>query len=63
MVIEVTGLFGLIILALDVWAIIRTIESTVTTGTKVFWVLLILVLPVFGFILWLLLGPRTPREL
>lgn len=59
MVIEITGLLGLIILALDVWAIIKTIESTVTTGTKVFWVLLILVLPVFGFILWLLLGPRS----
>jgi len=62
MVIEVTGLFGLIILALDVWAIIKSIESTVTTGTKVFWVLLILVLPVFGFIVWLLLGPKTASE-
>lgn len=60
MVIEVSGLLGLIILILDVWAIIKTIESSTTTGTKVLWVILILLLPVLGFILWLLLGPRTP---
>ena len=59
MVIEITGLLGFIILALDIWAIIKTIESKVTTGTKVFWVLLILILPVAGFIVWLLFGPTS----
>lgn len=56
--IEVGGLPGLILLVLDIWAIIKTIESNGTTGSKVLWVLLILVLPVLGFILWLLLGPK-----
>lgn len=56
--IEVGGLLGLIILVLDIWAIIKTIESNGTTGSKVLWVLLILVLPILGFILWLLLGPK-----
>lgn len=56
--IEVGSLLGLIILVLDIWAIIKTIESDGTTGVKVLWVLLILVLPVLGFILWLLLGPK-----
>lgn len=56
--IEVGGLLGLIILVLDIWAIIKTIESGSSTGSKVLWVLLILVLPVLGFILWLLLGPK-----
>lgn len=56
--IEITGLLGLIILVLDIWAIVKTIDSGASTGAKVLWVLLILVLPVLGFILWLLLGPK-----
>lgn len=56
--IEVTGLLGFIILILDIWAIVKTIDSGTTTGSKVLWILLILLLPVFGFILWLLLGPK-----
>ena len=56
--IEVGGLFGLIILALNVWAIIKTIESNASTGSRVFWTLVILVLPVLGLVLWFVLGPR-----
>ena len=56
--IEVTGLFGLIILALDIWAIVSVISSGASTGGKVLWILLVLILPVVGFILWLLFGPR-----
>lgn len=55
--IEVGGLLGLLILIADIWAIIKTVESGAGTGAKVLWVVLILVLPVFGLILWLLLGP------
>jgi hypothetical protein len=58
MSVEVTGLLGLIVLVLDIWAIVKTLDSTVSTGTKVFWVLLILILPVLGLILWLILGPK-----
>lgn len=56
---EVTGLGGLIILALDIWAIVSIIGSSVTTGKKVLWTLLVLVLPIVGFIIWLLAGPRS----
>ncbi|MCG6864256.1 MAG: PLD nuclease N-terminal domain-containing protein [Thiogranum sp.] len=56
--IEVGGLLGLIILVLDVWALVKTVQSGADTGAKVLWVVLIIVLPVFGFILWLLLGPK-----
>ncbi|MBQ0799191.1 MAG: PLDc N-terminal domain-containing protein [Porticoccaceae bacterium] len=56
--IEITGLLGLIILILDIWAIIKTIDSNGTTASKVLWVLLILVLPILGFVLWLFLGPK-----
>lgn len=56
--IQVGGLLGLIILIADIWAIIKTIESNATTGTKVVWVVVILLLPVLGLILWLLLGRK-----
>jgi len=56
--IEVGGLLGLIILIINVWAIIKIVQSGAGTGTKVLWVVLILVLPVLGLLLWFLLGPR-----
>ena len=56
--IEVGGLLGLIILIADIWAIVKTIESPTSTGSKVLWIVLILVLPVFGLLVWLIAGPR-----
>jgi hypothetical protein len=55
---EVGGLFGLLILIADVWAIVKTVQSSASTGNKVLWVVVILVLPILGVILWFLLGPR-----
>ncbi|WP_131108015.1 PLDc N-terminal domain-containing protein [Pseudomonas sp. Sample_10] len=52
------SLVGLIILALDIWAIINVLKSGAGTGTKVLWVLLILLLPVLGLIIWAIAGPR-----
>lgn len=56
---ELSGFGGLLILALDIWAIISVIGSNAGTGKKAIWTLLILFLPVIGFILWLLMGPRS----
>lgn len=53
-----TGLFGIIVLVLAVWAIVSTLQSPAGTGSKVLWVVLIILLPLVGFILWLLLGPK-----
>jgi hypothetical protein len=55
--IEVGGLIGLLILIADVWAIVRIFQSTASTGAKVVWIVMILLLPVLGLILWLLFGP------
>ncbi|MES2818905.1 MAG: PLDc N-terminal domain-containing protein [Pseudomonadota bacterium] len=51
-------LLGLIILALDIWAILNVIKSNTDTTMKIVWVLLILVLPVLGLIIWAIAGPR-----
>lgn len=56
--IEVNGLFGLIILVADIWAIIKVFESGASTGKKVLWTVIILLLPVLGLILWFLFGPK-----
>lgn len=56
--IEVGGFFGLILLVLNVWAIIKIVQSLASTGTKVLWVVIILLLPLIGLILWLIMGPR-----
>lgn len=52
------SLLGLIILALDIWAIINVVRSSSDAGKKVLWVLLIVILPLLGLIIWALMGPR-----
>ena len=54
----ISGLLSLAILALDIWAIINVVKSSAETGTKILWVLLIVLLPVLGLIIWALAGPR-----
>ncbi len=52
------GILGLLILAADIWAIVQILQSGKTPGSKLFWVLIILLLPVLGLIIWLLAGRR-----
>jgi hypothetical protein len=56
--IEVGGFLGFIVLVLDIWAIISIVKSSATTGSQVLWVLLILLLPVVGLIIWWFAGPK-----
>ncbi|MGK2941236.1 MAG: PLDc N-terminal domain-containing protein [Immundisolibacter sp.] len=56
--IEVGGLIGLLVLIADVWAVINVFQSSAGTGAKVAWIVLILLLPVLGLVIWLLAGPR-----
>lgn len=56
--IEVGGILGLIILILDIWAIINVIGSGTSTGGKVLWIVIILLLPLIGLILWFFMGPK-----
>ena len=58
---QVGGILGLLILAIDVWAIVTIVQSGAATAQKVLWIVLILLLPVVGVILWFLLGRRSAR--
>jgi len=55
------GFGGLIVLIADVWAIVNIFQSSADTGRKVLWTVLVILLPVLGFIVWLIAGPRTGR--
>ena len=59
--VEIYGIGGLIVLALSIWAIVNVVGSGASNGSKVLWVLFILVLPLLGFIVWLIAGPRSNR--
>lgn len=56
--IETGGLFGLLLLIADVYAIVKTVQSSATTGSKVLWIVVVLLLPLLGLILWFLFGPK-----
>jgi hypothetical protein len=55
------GLWGLLVLIADVWALVNIIQSNADTGRKVLWIVLVALVPVLGFILWYFLGPKSRR--
>lgn len=58
---EVGGLIGLLIFIADVWAILNVFSSNASLPAKLIWLVVILVLPVVGLIIWLIAGPRAAR--
>ena len=56
--IEVGGILGLIWLIIVIWAIVKVAKSSAGPVPKLLWILILLFLPVLGFIAWLLLGPK-----
>ena len=55
------GLWGLLVLAGDIWAIINIFQSNASSGKKLVWILVVILLPLLGLILWYFLGPRQGR--
>lgn len=56
-----SGLLGLVMLVLDVFAGYNVVTSSVDTPKKIGWILLIVLLPVVGFLAWAFLGPRGKK--
>lgn len=52
------GLLGLLVLIGDVWAIINIAQSSASNEKKLLWIVVVLLLPLLGLILWFFLGPR-----
>ncbi len=55
------AILGLIILVLDIIAIVSVLGGTSAPGRKVLWVVIILLFPLIGVILYFLIG-RSPRD-
>ena len=55
------SLWGLLILAGDIWAIINIVQSAASNVKKLVWILVVLLLPVLGLILWFFIGPRDGK--
>jgi Phospholipase_D-nuclease N-terminal len=55
------GLWGLLVLAGDIWAVINIVQSSASNERKLLWVLVVVLLPLLGLILWYFLGPRGGR--
>lgn len=52
------GLLGILVLIADIYAIYNILTSGASTVAKVLWTLLVVLLPVIGFVIWLVAGPR-----
>lgn len=55
---EVKGFFGVLVLIADVYAILQIMQSSASNIKKALWIVLVILLPLAGFILWYLLGPK-----
>ena len=54
---NLTGIGSLIILVADVYAILMIMQSTAKNVEKLIWVLVVLLLPLIGLVVWYLAGP------
>ena len=55
------GLIGLLILIGDIWAIINILQSSADNGKKLLWIVVVVLLPLLGLILWFFMGPRDGK--
>jgi len=56
--VEVGGLLGLIWLVIVIWAVVKVAKSSAGGLAKLLWILLLLLAPLVGLIIWELMGPK-----
>jgi hypothetical protein len=55
------SVWGLLVLIGDVWAILNIFQSSASNEKKLLWILVVVLLPLLGLILWFFLGPRDRK--
>ena len=55
------SVWGILVLAGDIWAIINILQSSVSNEKKLLWIIVVVLLPLLGLILWFFLGPRDGK--
>jgi len=58
---NLSGIIGLVIFVLDIWAILQVFQSNRDNLNKALWIALIFFLPVLGLIIWFIWGPTPER--
>jgi hypothetical protein len=53
------SIWGVLILIGDIWAIINILQSSASNEKKLLWIVVVVLLPLLGLILWFFLGPRN----
>jgi hypothetical protein len=53
------GIFGVLVLIGDIWALINILQSSAGNDKKLLWAVIVILLPLLGLILWFFLGPRN----
>ena len=53
------GILGILVLIGDIWALINILQSSAPNDKKLLWVIVVVLLPLLGLILWYFLGPRN----
>jgi hypothetical protein len=53
------GILSLIQLLLVIWALVGILQSSAAPVEKLIWVIIVLVMPLIGFLLWYLIGPGS----
>jgi hypothetical protein len=53
------SILGILILIGDIWALISILQSSVGNDKKLLWVVVVVLLPLIGLILWFYMGPRN----
>ena len=55
------SVWGILVLIGDIWAIINILQSSVSNEKKLIWIIVVVLLPLLGLILWFFLGPRNRK--
>lgn len=59
---KIGGIFGLLVLIADVYAIIKILQSRTQPSPKIVWILVVLIFPLVGVIVWFFAGPGARRR-
>lgn len=59
--VEIGGIVGLLVFIVMVYAVVNVVQSGAGLWSKVGWVLVLLLLPILGLLLWIFFGPRRYR--
>jgi hypothetical protein len=56
------GVWGIVHLAVVVYAALQIFNSSAETVKKIIWILVVAIFPIVGLIVWFFIGPGTPKK-